>query len=192
MDIIFKDPPITALEPGRSGKYEELARALKKPENEDPDNPGKSRWAILPVLDGKQRTEQQARTAATNVRRGQMKDFPRGTFESVYDAEDATVYIRYIGEEGREETPEPKRRPQRDTADSGDTPKDPSRVLAPGSGPSPALVREWARTNGFNVPERGRLPENVIEAYRLAHQPSTAHHYATVPVPAQDEDLATA
>lgn len=30
-------------------------------------------------------------------------------------------------------------------------------------------VRSWARENGFQVSERGRIPTNVIEAYQAAH-----------------------
>ena len=29
-------------------------------------------------------------------------------------------------------------------------------------------VREWARGNGFNVSERGRIPSDVLEAYNQA------------------------
>ena len=34
---------------------------------------------------------------------------------------------------------------------------------------SPAKVREWARENGHNVNERGRIPASVVAAYREAH-----------------------
>jgi hypothetical protein len=30
-------------------------------------------------------------------------------------------------------------------------------------------VRSWARENGFQVSERGRIPSSVIEAYQAAH-----------------------
>ena len=32
-----------------------------------------------------------------------------------------------------------------------------------------AQIREWARTNGHKVNERGRIPGTVIEAYDKAH-----------------------
>jgi nucleoid-associated protein Lsr2 len=32
-------------------------------------------------------------------------------------------------------------------------------------------VREWARQNGFDLAERGRIPANVVEAYEKAHAP---------------------
>ena len=40
---------------------------------------------------------------------------------------------------------------------------------AAGSGPSPADIRAWARDNGFNVPDRGRVSSEVREAYAAAH-----------------------
>ena len=36
-------------------------------------------------------------------------------------------------------------------------------------GPSPADIRAWARENGFDVPDRGRVSANVREAYLAAH-----------------------
>ncbi|MGW4446437.1 histone-like nucleoid-structuring protein Lsr2 [Streptomyces sp. NPDC004682] len=39
------------------------------------------------------------------------------------------------------------------------------------SGPKPDLakVREWARENGYNVNDRGRIPGTVLEAYEKAN-----------------------
>ncbi len=37
------------------------------------------------------------------------------------------------------------------------------------SGPSPADIRKWARENGWDVPERGRVSAEVREAYAAAH-----------------------
>jgi DNA polymerase III subunit epsilon len=34
---------------------------------------------------------------------------------------------------------------------------------------SPAAVRAWARGNGFAIGDRGRLPLEVLDAYRRAH-----------------------
>ena len=36
-------------------------------------------------------------------------------------------------------------------------------------GPSPRLVRDWARSNGYEVSERGRVPADVIAAYEAAN-----------------------
>ena len=38
-----------------------------------------------------------------------------------------------------------------------------------GSGPTPKEIREWARENGHDVPDRGRIPTEVREAYDAAH-----------------------
>lgn len=38
-----------------------------------------------------------------------------------------------------------------------------------GSGPSAADIRAWARENGWDVPERGRVSADVREAYAAAH-----------------------
>ena len=40
---------------------------------------------------------------------------------------------------------------------------------ANGSGTSAKEVREWARENGHDVPDRGRIPAEVREAYDAAH-----------------------
>ena len=37
------------------------------------------------------------------------------------------------------------------------------------SGNGTGDVRAWARDNGFQVNERGRIPSSVIEAYQAAH-----------------------
>lgn len=31
-------------------------------------------------------------------------------------------------------------------------------------------IREWARSHGYDVPDRGKLPSELTEAYRQAHQ----------------------
>lgn len=40
---------------------------------------------------------------------------------------------------------------------------------AAASGASPAEIRAWARDNGHDVPERGRIPGAIREAYDAAH-----------------------
>lgn len=42
-------------------------------------------------------------------------------------------------------------------------------AAAPSNGPSAADVRAWAQENGHTVPERGRIPAAVREAYEAAH-----------------------
>ena len=36
------------------------------------------------------------------------------------------------------------------------------------SGPAAKDVREWARANGYDVPDRGRIPSEVRQAYEAA------------------------
>ncbi|WP_308209472.1 histone-like nucleoid-structuring protein Lsr2 [Nocardia amikacinitolerans] len=45
-----------------------------------------------------------------------------------------------------------------------------SKNIEPASGtrPQPGVVREWARTNGYDVPRRGRVPADVVVAYEKA------------------------
>jgi hypothetical protein len=38
-----------------------------------------------------------------------------------------------------------------------------------GSGTSAREIRDWARSNGHKVPERGRIPADVREAFEAAH-----------------------
>lgn len=40
---------------------------------------------------------------------------------------------------------------------------------ANGTGPSAKEIRDWARSNGFDVPDRGRVSAEVREAYDKAH-----------------------
>jgi hypothetical protein len=44
-----------------------------------------------------------------------------------------------------------------------------SSAKASGGGAAAKDVREWARSNGHKVPDRGRIPADVREAYDAAH-----------------------
>lgn len=45
-----------------------------------------------------------------------------------------------------------------------------STTAAAGNGTASAKeIREWARSNGYDVPDRGRIPSDVREAYAAAH-----------------------
>ena len=37
------------------------------------------------------------------------------------------------------------------------------------NGPSAAEIRAWAKENGYDVPDRGRIPAEAREAYEAAH-----------------------
>jgi hypothetical protein len=43
------------------------------------------------------------------------------------------------------------------------------RTAARAGGPSAAEIRDWARENGWEVSDRGRVPAEVREAYDAAH-----------------------
>lgn len=174
-DIIWEDPPPTArIGAARSGKYAAIARALRDPDNEDPDSPGKSRWARLPQ-DAPPRSEKTADNLQSNIRRGINGDFkPKGAFDAAVDGNE--VWVRYLGEP----PPEPPKAPSRSAEDGGD--QGAQGGSEPRSDVNPAEVRAWARNNGFSVPDRGRLPQNVIDAYRVAQQ---RRHIRPVPPPEQ-------
>ncbi|MFW6772769.1 histone-like nucleoid-structuring protein Lsr2 [Nocardioides sp. CPCC 205120] len=44
-----------------------------------------------------------------------------------------------------------------------------SSAAAASDGPSTKEVREWARENGWDVPDRGRVSAEIREAYDAAH-----------------------
>ncbi len=44
-----------------------------------------------------------------------------------------------------------------------------ARAATPNGGASAAEIREWARENGWDVPERGRVSAEVRSAYEAAH-----------------------
>lgn len=50
-------------------------------------------------------------------------------------------------------------------------------------GLDPKAVREWARNNGFDVPEVGRLNQDILNAY-MASTGSSAPQQAEAPAPA--------
>jgi hypothetical protein len=43
------------------------------------------------------------------------------------------------------------------------------RPSSPVGGHSPREVRDWARSNGYTVPDRGRIPAEVKSAFDSAH-----------------------
>ena len=51
----------------------------------------------------------------------------------------------------------------------GAAPRRGRRAAASSDGPSAREIREWARSNGHDVPERGRVSADVRAAYEAAH-----------------------
>lgn len=143
MEIEWEEPPEVALARVRTpGRYVEFAYALRE---------HRDKWARLPEGPGEEaRSEKGAQNLAQNIRRGTTAGFkPKGSYEAV--ADEGKVWVRFVGEEaaeGNEEAAEgsPGEAAKRD----------------------PAAVRAWARTNGFNVTDRGRIPEDVFDAYARA------------------------
>lgn len=159
VEIMFEDPPAVALAKLRTpGKYVDWAYALREPQN-------RGRWAKLPDAPDGQRSEKGAENLAQNIRRGATAGFkPKGSYEAV--PHQGEIWVRYIGdaEEHREEPPPPP---------------------PPGTQPlaNPAEVRAWAKNNGFNVPDRGRMPNEVYDAYYKAQGRS---HVRIVEPPADE------
>ena len=145
-EIIWEDPPQTALTQGqRPGRYVKFAQALR-------DNPG--RWAVAPG----ERTEASAKGFRQNVLRGEVKGFTKGEpWEAA--VEGGKVWVRFNPDEDRKAAPEPEQHEDEEPEEDDD---------APGKRQLNADVRAWARNNGFNVTDRGRIPREVIEAYHKA------------------------
>ncbi|MEP9362452.1 Lsr2 family protein [Nocardioides sp. CN2-186] len=51
----------------------------------------------------------------------------------------------------------------------GSGPRRGRKAAASSSGPSAAEIRDWARSNGHDVPDRGRVSADVRAAYDQAH-----------------------
>lgn len=144
MEIKWEDPPEEAIlrARGGNGQYVEFAIALRAHEE---------RWALLPDLNGP-RTPKAAQNAAQNIRRGLTKGFDKGQYEAVTD--EGKIYVRYM----------PKELPAEDGEPEAGTPRA-NRQRSPEHG---AAIRTWARNNGFEVADRGALPQEVVDAYHKA------------------------
>jgi Lsr2 len=51
----------------------------------------------------------------------------------------------------------------------GAAPRRGRKAAASSDGPSAREIRDWARSNGFDVPDRGRVSAEVREAFQKAH-----------------------
>lgn len=145
MEPEFKDPPEEVLIRSRNvgARYIDFAIALRD---------HRERWAVLPVTPA---SDKSAQNLAQNIRRGVTKAFaPSGTYEAVADG--TTVYVRFMGEP--EDPQDPKSPASSTRGDDVGEDEDVVRSFAP-------KVREWARATGIEVPDKGRLPRLVIDAY---------------------------
>lgn len=125
-DLVWEEPPAAVLNRQRKTAYTEVAEQLRS-------RPGV--WAKVPG----ERTKGTAAGLAQNIRRGVMKDFPKGQFEAVHDG--AQVYVRFVGGDDS------------DPVEQVDAPK----------------IRQWAREQGMQVGDRGRLSPELVAAYDDAH-----------------------
>lgn len=160
MEIIWEDPSATALARNKPGKYVEFAVALR-------EHPKK--WARLP---GEPRTEKGAAGAAQNIKRGQTAGFARGEYDAVPDEIEVEgqkewhVYVQFLGEV---RAPAAKPTPSGEPGGSGEEDGNGGHDMTAGEQPrrsaTPDVVRAWAREHGYTVPDRGRLPETIWEAY---------------------------
>lgn len=143
MEIKWEDPPESAKRAGsRPGKYTEWANALK----EHPD-----KWAKLP--NEERRQPNTAAGLTQNIRRGKVKGFEGGRWETA--TEEGEIWVCYLG---------PKETTQ--TEASGSSPEaDPDDEVTHAR-VSGATIRAWAKERGIDVPERGRLPYDIVEQYR--------------------------
>lgn len=192
VEIEFGEPPARALlSTGKPGRYQDWALALR-------DHPGK--WAVLPSDDGEvPRSEKGAANTAASIRRGVVKGFaPKGSYLAVHDQ--GTVWVKYVGPpEARAPAPQGQEAATGGQGAAEEGQGDPEDPDGPGGGqeasqdpdrPDASVVRHWARTNGFNVPDRGRLPEELWDAYGKAlARGHTGLGVRLVP-PHQDEDAA--
>jgi hypothetical protein len=163
MEIVFEDPSEAALlrHQGSGGKYLEWAIELRQ-------HVGK--WALLP--DEVPRTKASAAGTAQNIRLGKMKGFTKGEYDAVADG--IRVHVKFLGvksepgepgEPGEPEDPEDPEAQQQQGSPLRAVPGPPGRTAPPDQ------VRAWAQNNGFNVPARGRMPDNIWAAYEKAHAP---------------------
>lgn len=44
-----------------------------------------------------------------------------------------------------------------------------------------AAIRDWARQNGYDINDRGRIPQDVVDAFTEAHAPKAAPKAAPAP-----------
>lgn len=69
------------------------------------------------------------------------------------EREEFENYLKGYAKKGRKAVPEPEKKP-----------------LVPETTPEERVeIRKWGRENGFEVPERGKIPKEVQRAYDKAH-----------------------
>lgn len=83
-----------------------------------------------------------------------MRDFAKNQFEAVVDG--LYVFARYVG-------------PGDFKPDDGEEVPPNGQDDVPVNGQA-AIIRAWALDQGYELAERGRLPQDIVMAYRAAHE----------------------
>lgn len=154
-ELVWETPPTEAIEraAGRGGHYLDVALALR-------ERPGQ--WARIPR---EYATVDSARNTAQNMRRGHVKGFTKGDYELVPGEHGGkpAIWARYIK---AVDAPAPETNGDKPSTEEEDGDDDPvsKEYLAAIKAYNPK-VREWARGQGLEVPERGRLPQALRERY---------------------------
>lgn len=158
MEIEWAEPPehVRLKAEGRSGKYTAFALGLQ-------EQPG--RWAKMPASAAG--TEKTAKGVAQSIKRGSIKGFEKGMYDAIADG--IVVYVRYKEEHERpkegngsdDDLPDPEHPHGWKPDDPSAPPVDPPER----TGVDPKVLRQWAKDKGMVVPERGRLSNELAEAY---------------------------
>lgn len=145
VEIDWEEPPEDVLIRARnkSGRYLEFAIALRQ-------HPG--RWAVLP---SDYTNEKSAQAGAQGIRAGKVSGMPKGEFDAV--RKDCKIWVRFVG------TKEPTDEVDADHEGDDAPPPESEHSLSPGK------VRAWAREQGRDVADHGRLPRELVNDYLAAH-----------------------
>lgn len=150
MEIEWEDPPEHAVMVGsgqHAGKYLDFALGLR-------EHPGK--WGVLPTGESETRTEKGAMATAQNIRRGKVKGFKAGQYDTAIHG--TKIWVRF-----KENQPPSATGSGGESQSSEGTAEDSHEDW-----PEAKVVRAWAIGRGMDVPERGRLPKRYFEEYEQA------------------------
>lgn len=146
VELTWEEPPQEAiLRVRHTGPYSDILIELLK-------NPGK--WAKLTREYPK---PESAQNAAANIRRGVTKGFTKGEFEAV--AHERHVYVMYKGPQDKQPDDDQPGEEHDSGPDRAET-----AVPHPRSTEGPK-IRAWARSQGIELGERGRIPEDIRARY---------------------------
>ena len=76
---------------------------------------------------------------------------------------------RELAPEASAEKATKKTRAKKTAAQKTTAKKAPAKKVAPNT-TAKAAIRDWARRSGYKIAARGRIPVDVVDAYRAAHQ----------------------